>query len=123
MTLLLWILILLAFLWIFFPMGPKARFGKYEEMMYPYSGLDPDSWKRFLVNLHEFERTLESKPLYEAVDAVKDLGQPRIADQLGYEGEIIIAGKLNGPRYLNDTLVDYPEPLDWKPYRIRNHGQ
>jgi len=114
-------------------MGPPARFKRYEVMIQPYSGLDPVNWNRFLQNLREFETTLAVRPLYEAVGAIKDLGAgsenahilARWADQLGYEGEVISSqfGIDFTPRYLNDTLIDYPENVDWKPYRVRSHGQ
>ena len=78
--LLLWVVLLLAFLWTFFPMGPPARFKKYEQMVHPYSGLDPVSWSRFLENLRSFERLVSSQlddaaeALYAATENIKDIG-------------------------------------------------
>jgi hypothetical protein len=137
--LLLWVALLAVFLWIFFPMGPQARFKKYKEQVHVYSGLDPESWQRFLTNIHEFERLAStdqveeaSKGLYAAVENVRDLSlssnDPEhheklgdIANQLGYEGEYIInqncisKGLYFFPKYLNDSLMDYP---DERPRRI-----
>lgn len=135
--LLLWVALALVFLWIFFPMGPKARFKKYENMVHPYSGLDPESWKRFLVNLRQFEDQADkdidvaSNSLYGAIENIRDLalGLRRaddgeiqsqlqyIGNKLGYEGEFIINQKALArglqffPKYLNETLDDYPEDV------------
>ena len=149
--LLLWVALLLAFLWIFFPMGQGVRFKKYEQKVHPYSGLDPESWDRFQNNIHTFERLVSTSDLdgaaaalYRAIEDVRDLGlglrraddeQHRealntIADELGYEGEFIInqnalsRGVYFFPKYLNDSLMDYPEdagPPDSGP--VRSHGQ
>ena len=146
--LLLWVVLLLVFFLIFFPMGPPARFKKYERMVHPYSGLDPVSWKRFLENLRAFERlgSLDdaAEALYAATENIKDIGlglrraddvdiQEKlagIAGNLGYEGELILNQKANStgirffPRYLNESLTDYPEYVDTRdPGPVRSHGQ
>ena len=148
--LLLWVVLLLAFLWIFFPMVPENRFKKYEKLVHPYSGLDPVSWTRFLENLHEFERLASSRlddsasALYEAVENIRDLGLglrrsddaevqeklARIASQLGYEGEYILnqsavyQGLHFFPKYLNESLAEYPEYADTRdPGPVKSHGQ
>jgi len=148
--LLLWVVLLLVFLWIFFPMGPQSRFKKYEKMVHPYSGLDPTSWQRFLDNLHTFVQLAStrvddaSEALYAATENVKDLGlglrraddseiQEKLAEiafQLGYEGEIILnqnatsQGLYFFPRYLNESLMEYPEHADTRdPGPVRSHGQ
>jgi len=132
-------------------MGQGVRFKKFEQMVHPYSGLDPESWKRFQTNIHEFERLVSTsdldvaaQTLYEAIENVRDLGLGlrhaddeqhreainKIADELGYEGEFIInqnalaKGVYFFPKYLNDSLMDYPEnarPDD--PGPVRSHGQ
>ena len=148
--LLLWVVLLIAFLWIFFPMGPRKTFKKYEHMVHPYSGLDPTNWTRFLENLHEFERLASTRldeaanALYAATENIRDLGlglrraddsdiQEKlaiIASQLGYEGEVILNQNAlsNGlyffPRYLNESLAEYPEYVDTRdPGRVKSHGQ
>ena len=148
MTLLLWVVLLLLFLWIFFPMGPKARFKKYELMVHPYSGLDPVSWQRFLDSLHVFEQSastqidLATAALYTAVESIRDLalgnrrsddGQYQdelnlIATNLGLEGEFILnqnaisQGLYFFPRYLNNTFDDYIVNVG-DPGHAKNHGQ
>jgi hypothetical protein len=148
--LLLWVVLLLAFLWIFFPMGPQSRFKKYEKIVHPYSGLDPTSWQRFLDNLHTFEQLAltrlddATEALYAATENIKDLGlglrraddseiQEKLAEiafQLGYEGELILnqnaidQGLYFFPRYLNESLLEYPEYADTRdPGPVRSHGQ
>ena len=146
--LLLWVVLLLVFLWIFFPMGPKTRFKKYELMVHPYSGLDPVSWQRFLDNLHEFERLASTQldsaasALYVAIESIRDmaLGNRRaddgqyqdelnlIATNLGLEGEFILnenaisQGLYFFPRYLNNTFEDYVVNVG-DPGHAKNHGQ
>lgn len=82
--------------------------------------------------------------LYSASENIRDLGlglrraddadiQEKlgsIASQLGYEGELILnqnaitQGLYFFPRYLNETLIDYPENADTRdPGRVKNHGQ
>ena len=149
--LLLWVVLLLAFLWIFFPMGPGSRFKKYEALVHPYSGLDPTNWERFLGNLHTFVQLVStqrvddaSESLYLATENIKDLGLGlrraddseiqeklgEIAFQLGYEGEVILnqnaisQGLYFFPRYLNESLMEYPENVDTRdPGPVKSHGQ
>jgi len=148
--LLLWV-VLLVLLWlIFFPMGPQARFKKYEKMVHPYSGLDPVNWSRFLENLHTFEQSASSAglddaagALYVAVEAIRDLGLglrraddaniqeelAGIAFQLAIEGETILnqnaisQGTYFFPKYLNDTMLDFPEYVAKDPGPVKSHGQ
>ena len=147
--LLLWVVLLVLFWWIFFPMGPKARFKKYEKMVHPYSGLDPVNWSRFLDNLHAFEQLVSSQiddaagALYAAIEAIRDLGlglrraddthiQEELAGisfQLAIEGETILnqnavsQGVYFFPKYLNDTMLDFPEHVTKDPGPVKSHGQ
>lgn len=149
--LLLWVVLLLAFLWIFFPMGQGVRFKKYEQKVHPYSGLDPESWDRFQNNIHTFERLVSTSDLdgaanalYGALENIRDIGLGlrraddaqhaeelnRIADELGYEGEFIInqnalsRGVYFFPKYLNESIMDYPENADTRdPGPVKSHGQ
>jgi len=148
--LLLWVVLLLAFLWIFFPMGPQSRFKKYEHMVHPYSGLDTVNWERFLENLRTFEQLASTRlddaaeALYAAAENIRDIGLglrraddgdireslADIAEKLGYEGEVILSqnaisqGVYFFPRYLNETLMEYPEYADTRdPGPVRSHGQ
>lgn len=148
MKLLLWVVLLAAFFWIFFPMGPAARFKKYKERVHVYSGLDPKGWESFLNNIHEFERLASTdqlddsaKALYACVEDVRNLALAirraddsehqdklnEIANELGYEGEFIInqnaisKGIQFFPKYLNDSLVDYPDGRSEGPFpRLRS---
>ena len=131
-------------------MGSQGRFKKYEHMVHPYSGLDPTNWTRFLENLHEFERLASSRlddsaeALYAACENIRDLGLglrraddadiqdkiTSIASQLGYEGEVILNQNANSkglyffPRYLNESLLEYPEYADTRdPGPVKSHGQ
>lgn len=129
-------------------MGPVARFKKYKERVHAYSGLDPKSWERFLTNLHEFELLVSTdrlddsaKALYAAVENIRDLALgirraddaelqedlDQISKELGYEGEFLINEYANAkgiqffPKYLNDSLVDYPDVRPDGPYpRLRS---
>lgn len=148
--LLLWVILLLLFLWIFFPTGQGAKFKEYEKRVHPYSGLDPESWKRFQENIHTFEGLISSdiegsaQALYAALENIRDLGLGlrraddehhrdklnKIADELGYEGEFIInqnalsKGIYFFPKYLNESLMDYPEYVDTRdPGPVKSHGQ
>jgi len=149
--LLLWVVLLLAFLWIFFPMGQGVRFKKFEAKVHPFSGLDPESWERFQTNIHTFERLVStsdlegaSEGLYAAVENVRDIGLGlrraddqqhaedlnRIADELGYEGEFIInqnalsRGIYFFPKYLNESIMDYPENgPELRDRPVKSHGQ
>ena len=146
--LLLWAVLLAVFLWIFFPMGPQARFKKYKEQVHVYSGLDPESWQRFLTNIHEFERLASTdqvegaaRALYAGIENVRNLALAvrksddtehqeklnEIANNLGYEGEFIInsnaisRGLYFFPKYLNETLMDYPDERRTGPFpRLRS---
>jgi hypothetical protein len=148
MMLLLWVVLLAVFLWIFFPMGPVARFKKYKEKVHKYSGLDPKSWERFLTNIHEFERLASTDQLdesaaalYAAVENIRDIAMGirraddaehqedlnTIANELGYEGEFIInqnaisRGIHFFPKYLNESLMDYPDARPDGPFpRLRS---
>lgn len=89
-----------------------------------------------MINLQEFERLVSTdqldetaKALYGAIENVRDLGLgirraddaehqetlDQIARELGYEGEYIINEYANAkgiqffPKYLNESLVDYPD--------------
>lgn len=132
-------------------MGPGNRFKKYEALVHPYSGLDPENWERFLVNLHTFAQLASTQrvdeaaeSLYMATENVKDLGlglrraddseiQEQLADiarKLGYEGELILnqnaisQGLYFFPRYLNESLMEYPEYVDTRdPGPVKSHGQ
>ena len=130
-------------------MGPKARFRKYEKMVHPYSGLDPENWSRFLDNLRAFEQLASiqiddaATALYTAIEAIRDLGlglrraddaniQEELAGismQLGIEGETILnqnaiaQGVYFFPKYLNDTMLDFPEYVAQDPGPVKSHGQ
>jgi hypothetical protein len=148
--LILWVVLLLVFLWIFFPIGPGSRFKKYEALVHPYSGLDPVNWQRFLDNLHTFERLASTRlddaaeSLYAATENIRDLGlglrraddadiQEQLTDiagKLGYEGEVILnenavnKGLYFFPRYLNESLMEFPEYADTRdPGPVKSHGQ
>jgi hypothetical protein len=112
-------------------MGPKARFKKYELMVHPYSGLDPVSWRRFLDNLHAFERLASrvgpanasrdlghsranssddaAGALYTAVESIRDLALGnRRADDGQYQDELnLIATNLGleGEYILNQNAI------------------
>jgi hypothetical protein len=132
-------------------MGQGVRFKKYEKKIHPYSGLDPVSWERFQTNIHTFERLVSTPQveeaagaLYEAIESARDLGLGlrraddehhredinKIANELGYEGEFLLnqnaisRGVYFFPKYLNESIMDYPEdePRDFQ--RVaRSHGQ
>lgn len=131
-------------------MGPGSRFKKYEAMVHPYSGLDPVNWQRFLNNLHMFEQLASTRlddaaeSLYAATENIRDLGlglrraddadiQERLTDiagKLGYEGELILnqnalnKGLYFFPRYLNESLMEFPEYADTRdPGPVKSHGQ
>ena len=129
-------------------MGPVARFKKYKEKVHKYSGLDPKSWERFLTNIQEFERLASTdqldesaKSLYACIEDIRDIAMGirraddaehqedlnTIANELGYEGEFIInqnaisRGINFFPKYLNESLVDYPDARPDGPYpRLRS---
>lgn len=85
-----------------------------------------------------------SEALYAATENIKDLGlglrraddseiQEKLAGmafQLGYEGEVILnqnaisQGLYFFPRYLNESLMEYPEYADTRdPGPVKSHGQ
>ena len=85
-----------------------------------------------------------STALYAATENVKDLGLGlrraddseiqeklgEIAFQLGYEGELVLnqnavsQGLYFFPRYLNESLMEYPEYVDTRdPGPVKSHGQ
>ena len=89
---------------------------------------------------------LSAKCLYTAVENVRDIGLGirhaddsmyqdslnDIAGELAYEGEVLLnqvaisKGLYFFPKYLNDTLKDYPEDgpqSAFVPSRVRSHGQ
>jgi len=103
-----------------------------------------------LENLHSFERLASTRlddaaeALYAATENIKDIGlglrraddgdiQEKLAGisaKLGYEGEIILNQKASSsgvrffPRYLNESLLDYPEYVDTRdPGPVKSHGQ
>jgi len=101
-----------------------------------------------LTNLHEFELLVSTDrldesaaALYAAIENIRDLalGIRRADDadlqedldatakELGYEGEFLINEYANAkgiqffPKYLNDSLVDYPDVRPDGPYpRLRS---
>lgn len=137
---------------MFFPIaGPGDRFRKYEKRVHKFSGLDPESWKRFLYNIKTFETLLRlpdldgaANALYAALENIRDMGLGirraddgdhseelnAIATELGHEGELAIQqialtkGLQFFPKYLNESLDDYVDngPA-FIPSRVRSHGQ
>jgi hypothetical protein len=130
-------------------MGSANRLRKYKLLVHPYSGLDPESWLRFINNLHNFEEldSLEksANSLYSAIDNIRDiaLGTRRaddsqfkddlnlIATNLGIEGETILnqqalnKGLRFFPKYLNNSFIDWKKE-DWKVSDdgpVKSHGQ
>lgn len=130
-------------------MGADRPFQKYEKMVHPYSGLDPENWNRFLTNLRGFEKNLDkdldkaSDFLYHSIENIRDLGLgvrtsadnsiqdtlQGIGNMLGTEGELKInqiaikKGLYFFPKYLNETFDDYPEDGYFIPSTVRSHGQ
>ena len=100
-------------------------------------------------NLHTFEQLASSQiddsalALYTAIEAIRDLGLglrraddsniqeelAGIAMQLGLEGETILnqnavsQGIYFFPKYLNDTMLDFPEYVAKDPGPVKSHGQ
>ena len=136
--LLLWVVLLAVFLWMFFPMSQGRRFVAYEKRVHLYSGLDPSTWKEFLVNIKIFESELgtanidkSAQALYAALENIRNLGLfieraddshmaedlESIALELGYEGEYMLnqnaiaRGLYFFPKYLNETTKDYTEDV------------
>ena len=149
---LLLVVLLAVTLWLVLPKGRRSQFLKFEQEVHPYSGLDPTSWNRFLNNMALFNSKLETdidvaaQALYTAAENIRDisLGIRRaddaahqdklndIANQLVYEGEFEInqvalaKGLYFFPRYLNETIQDYPEDganTFFVPATVRSHGQ
>ena len=60
--LIVWILLLIALLWIFSPPIQSP----YIKMLHPYSGLAPDIWKRFVENINAGRNA-------DAAEAARDL--------------------------------------------------
>jgi len=129
-------------------MGQGERFKKFEHLVHPYSGLDPESWSRFLTSIKTFEQLVSTdeldtaaRALYSACEYARDIGLGirrsddgnikdelnKIANDLGLEGEMIInqnaiqKGIYFFPRYLNDMNTDFPENVPVQ--STRNHGQ
>ena len=129
---LLWIVLLLCLFVILFPATgfPKTLASRYEREVHPYSGLDPETWQEFKVNIRAFEReqdvVVAARQLYAAMESIRNLGlsiqraddhehQEKlddIANRLGIEGErdLYMTAKRKGvyffPRYLNETDDD-----------------
>jgi len=104
-----------------------------------------------LENLRLFEQSVSesrlddaANDLYRTLENIRDIGLAvrraddgehqeklgAIADELGYEGEFFInqedlaSGYLFFPKYLNDSLIDYPENERGGSERpVRSHGQ
>jgi len=123
---------------------------KYEKMVHQYSGLDPNAWKDFLLNIKTFEYYLgtvkideSAAALYRAIESIRTLGLgitqsdtseyqeqlAEIANDLGYEGEFVLnqnaiaRGLYFFPRYLNETLKDYTEDVRREPFPRRRADQ
>ena len=85
-----------------------------------------------------------AEALYMAAENIRDLGLGLrraddseireslgdMASKLGYEGELVLnqnainKGLYFFPRYLNETLMDYPEYADTRdPGPVKSHGQ
>lgn len=131
--------------------GHAEKFRSFRKRVHAYSGLDPESWKRFLYNMDSFEAMLNTSDLdsaanflYAALENIRDIGLGvrrlddsqyqeelgAIANELGYEGEFTInqlalsRGLQFFPKYLNETLDDYPDNAPaFVPSRVRSHGQ
>ena len=119
-------------------MSQGRRFVVYEKRVHKYSGLDPSTWKEFLVNIKIFESELgaasidkAAQALYGALENIRNLGLfieraddshmaedlESIALELGYEGEYVLnqnaiaRGLYFFPKYLNETVKDYTEDV------------
>jgi len=103
---------------------------RYERLVHPYSGLDPETWHEFKVNIRAYDReqdvAVAARQLYAAMENIRNLGLSiqraddhehqealdSIAEQLGVEGEhaLFDAAKRKGvyffPKYLNETVDD-----------------
>lgn len=121
---------------MFFPTGDGERFRSFEKRVHKYSGLSPEDWALFLVNMDKFRSLVDTANLAEATQAlyasmenIRNIGlrinRPddvnyaeeleQIASELGYEGEYIInqnalsRGLYFFPKYLNESVADYTE--------------
>ncbi len=119
-------------------------------MVHPYSGLDPEAWKDFLINMKTFEFYIDTsridesaQALYRALENIRTMGLgitqsdtsefqeelAKIAADLGYEGEFILnqnaisRGLYFFPKYLNETLKDYTEDVRREPFPRRRADQ
>ena len=119
-------------------MSQGRRFVTYEKRVHKYSGLDPATWKEFLLNIKIFESELgtanidkSAAGLYAALENIRNLSLfveraddshlteelESIALELGYEGEYMLnqnalaRGLYFFPKYLNETLKDYTEDV------------
>jgi len=148
----LWVALLILFLWMYFPIaGPGDKFRDFEKKVHPYSGLDPESWKRFLSNMSTFKTLLRvpdvegsAKALYGSLENIRDMAMGirraddseiqdtlnGIANDLGYEGEFVInyiasqKGLQFFPKYLNERIDDKTnDGPAFIPKRVRSHGQ
>lgn len=135
---------------MFFPVAQGKRFSRYEKLVHPYSGLDPQAWNDFLTNMKTFEFYLDTaridesaRALYAALENIRTLGLgitqsdtseyqeelARIALDLGYEGEFVLnqnaiaRGIYFFPKYLNETLKDYTEDVRREPFPRRRADQ
>jgi hypothetical protein len=132
---LLWIVLLLCLFAILFPNTgfPKTLASRYERLVHPYSGLDPDEWRSLKVNIRAFEGQqdvgLAARQLDAALGNIRNLAlaiqrsddgdiQQRledIAEQLAIEGERIIFDMATKqrvyffPKYLNETIDSQTE--------------
>ena len=129
---LLWIVLLLCLFAILFPAigSPKTLATRYERLVHPYSGLDPETWHEFKVNIRAYDQerdvAVAARQLYAAMENIRNIGLSiqraddhehqealnDIADQLGVEGEhaLFNAARQKGvyffPKYLNETIDD-----------------
>ena len=125
-------------------MAQSRRFLSFEKRVHVYSGLDPEAWKQFLLNIKTFEFYLgttrideSAQALYRALENIRVLGTgsewhdetDALADELGYEGEFILnqnaisRGLYFFPKYLNETLKDYSEDVRTDPFPRRRGDQ
>ena len=131
----LWVALLVAVLWIFFPRVGTTHFHSYIEKIHPYSGLDPELFHLFVYHVNGFEAESKKSPdlaadhLYRAIDTAKSLalcirraddGEIQdnilaITNQMGLEGETILnqlsldKGVYFDPKYLNNTMLYYAD--------------
>ena len=142
---LLWIVLLLCLFAILFPATgfPKTLASRYERLVHPYSGLDPETWRAFKANIRAFERerdvAVAARQLDAALENIRNLSlfiqraddhehQEKlddIADRLAIEAEhsIYAMARKNGlfffPKYLNENV---DESTDNAPKDTRRGG-